>query len=111
MVGRTVGHIFYARKLFSEYLYHGFEYNKLMGIILLPILLLAAYTPLNIRKYVLLVTIGLILLLFMAKVLRLIIFSLRNRVLNVYLFFYLCALEIVPYLLLYKGFSELVWQG
>ena len=111
LVGRMIGHIFYARKLFAEYLYHGFEYNKLMGIVMLPMLLLMAFTSPGVMKYLLFGSIMLLIIVLMAKIWRLLLFSLRNRVLNIYLFFYLCALEIVPYLLLYKWFDDYLLQG
>jgi hypothetical protein len=103
-----VGHIFSVRDLFREYLYMGFTYNKLLGILFLPVNFIIAYslgTLQEISFYTALIILGT--LIFM-KIIRGIVFSRDKRVFSFYLFLYLCALEIVPILLLYKWFSTIL---
>jgi len=100
-----VGVIFYSGSLFREYLYLGFTYNKLMGIILIPFNFLLVFTEGGLQQVIFYLSAGMLILLFIMKYIRGLIFSMKHRVLNLYLFLYLCALEIVPILLLYKWFT------
>lgn len=99
-----VGIVFDQRKLFYEYLNHGYFYNKLAGIVLLPLNFLLIFTEGYIYEIIYYITLFALLLILLFKVLRGIIFSVKYSILNFYLFMYLCALEIVPLLLLYKWY-------
>jgi hypothetical protein len=100
-----IGTLFFKRRLFKEYLYVGFTYNKLLGIVLLPLNFATVYTPPQISKIILLLAIIFLSILLLLKIARGIEFSLRHNVFNFYLFLYLCALEIVPILLMYRWFQ------
>jgi hypothetical protein len=108
LLANFVGHIFSVRHLYREYLYLGFTYNKLLGILFVPVNFILAYTSGILKEfsfYIALIILGI--LIFM-KIVRGIIFSWEKRVFSFYLFLYLCALEIVPILLLYKWFSSIL---
>lgn len=108
---KILGSIFEQQKLFSEYLNHGYFYNKLAGIVLLPLNFLIIFTAAYFHEIVYYFTIFLLLLILAMKLLRGIIFSLKHSILNFYLFLYLCALEIVPLLLLYKWYFFIASGG
>jgi hypothetical protein len=99
---RLIGSLFEIDKLIDQYLFQKTSYLNFSGFILLPIniLLLYAITP---SKLLLFISIGLIIL---VNILGLIT-TFKNHqkmILNnlFYFILYLCALEIGPYLILYK---------
>ncbi len=103
-----VGFVFYTVELFREHLYMGFTYNKLLGIVLIPLNFLVVFTEGALNNVIIYLSLVFLIILLAMKFLRGVIFSLNNRVFNLYLFLYLCALEIVPILLLYKWFTIIV---
>jgi hypothetical protein len=108
VIGNITGHVFYSLKTLRAYLYHGFIYNKLMGILALPMSIAISYTTGILNDIVIWTAIGTMSILLLMKFLRGFIFARKNRILNFYLFLYLCALELVPILLLYKWFTIIV---
>jgi len=103
-----LGHVFEISTLLQEYLYHGFTYNKLMGIVFLPTNFLIVYSEGVLHIASIYVSFIILSLLLLFKIVRAITFSLKKRVLNFYLFLYLCALEIVPLLLIVKWVTKLI---
>jgi len=103
-----LGHIFYQRALYKEYLYLGYAYNKLLGILLLPVNFILAFSTDTLKTIALFTSIILLILLILMRISRGIIFAYKHNVFNFYLFLYLCALELVPVLLFYKWFSIIV---
>ncbi len=99
---RLIGSLFDLDKLIDQYLFQKTSYLNFSGLILVPInvLLLYALTP---SKWILFVSIGLIILVNFFGLIT----SFKNHqklILNnlFYFILYLCALEIGPYLILYK---------
>ena len=99
---RLIGSLFDIDKLIDQYLFQKTSYLNFSGLILVPInvLLLYALTP---SKWILFVSIGLIILVNFFGLIT----SFKNHqklILNnlFYFILYLCALEIGPYLILYK---------
>lgn len=103
-----IGYIFNKPTLFREYLYHNFAFNKFMGIVFLPLSFVISYSEGVLQQATVNLSIAVLLILILLKFSRAIIFSFKKHVLNFYLFLYLCALEIVPILLLYKWFIVIV---
>jgi MFS family permease len=101
-----IGTIFYARNLLREYLYTGYTYNKLLGIIFLPLNFLLVFASGILQEIILFSSLSVMAILIFKKIIRGILFSREKGVFSLYLFLYLCALEIVPILLLYKWFSS-----
>jgi hypothetical protein len=96
------GFLFNRIRIFREYLYNTFIFNKLLGIIILPLLLLMVYTSGYLQEvfhWAALVSVSLVLLM---RLIRGVIFSFKKDVLIFYMFLYLCALEIIPLALLYR---------
>jgi len=108
VVVNIVGHVFLNLKLFRAYLYHAFIYNKLTGILLLPMGIVIVYTNGILNDIAVWSALAIIVVMLVMKIYRGILFAVKTRVLNFYLFLYLCALELVPMLLLYKWFTIIV---
>jgi hypothetical protein len=103
-----VGHIFSVRDLLREYLYMGFTYNKLLGILFVPVNFILIYTTGILKELSFYIALTILGLLIFMKIVRGIVFSREKRIFSFYLFLYLCALETVPLLLLYKWLSTMM---
>lgn len=97
-----LGSLFNQLSLFREYLYHLFIFNKLMGILILPMLLFVVYTRGAFQEAVIWVALGGVGVVLIMRIIRGIAFSLKKDISIFYMFLYLCALEIVPLALLYR---------
>ena len=102
LVANLLGLVFNNLSLFRENIYIGYSYNKLVGIILLPLNFALLYSADVLREILIFIGIAVILIMIIMKIARGIQFSFKHNVFNFYLFLYLCALEIVPLLLIYK---------
>ncbi len=98
----VAGILFGRVGVFREYLYNVFIFNKLMGMATLPMLLLMVYTRGYLQVVIVWMTIAMIGLIVIMRLIRGGIFSFKKDVSFFYLFLYLCALEIVPLVLLYR---------
>lgn len=102
VINNLLGVVFNNLGMFRENIYLGYSFNKLAGILLLPINFAILYTSGIFKEILILTGFAVILLMILMKIARGIQFSFRHDVFNFYLFLYLCALEIVPLLLIYK---------
>ncbi len=96
------GFLFNQIKLFREYLYNAFIFNKLLGMAVLPPLLFVVYTTGILQKVILSLTLTIIALVVVMRIIRGLVFSFKKEISLFYMFLYLCALEIVPLALLYR---------
>jgi hypothetical protein len=106
-LGRAVLHniagiLFNRVRIIREYLYNMFIFNKLSGLIALPLMFLLVYTKGALQEVVFWTSIFALSSIVVMRVIRAIVFSYRKEVLIFYLFLYLCALEITPLVLLYR---------
>jgi hypothetical protein len=102
LLANLTGIVFNQRKLYQEYLYNMFIFNKLLGLVVLPLLVFVLYSRgifLEIASWVLLASLSAVIVL---RVLRAFVFSFKKNVSIFYMFLYLCALEIAPLVLLYR---------
>ena len=96
------GFLFNQLKIFKEYLYNTFIFNKLMGLAILPLLLFVVYTTGVLQEVIFWVTLTIATVVILMKVIRGVVFSFKKEISLFYMFLYLCALEIAPLVLLYK---------
>lgn len=100
---RLLSNIFQVDRPASTYIFTIFLFNMMAGILLLPIVILIAYAPLEYRQ--ILMKSGLLFLasFFVYRTVRvLIIWTGQMRASVFYLFLYLCAFEIAPLLVIGK---------
>jgi hypothetical protein len=100
---QIVGYIFNVKDLVSTYVFVVFLINKVLGILLLPFILMLAFSK---PAYYTIAIVGaaiLTILLFLYRYLFSLT-SVRNKlhISSFHFFLYLCAFEILPLLLLYK---------
>lgn len=96
------GFLFNRIKLFREYLYNSFIFNKLLGIVLLPLLVFVVYTSGTLRELFQWVAVAVVLSIVILRIIRGFVFSFKKDVSIFYMFLYICALELAPLALLYK---------
>jgi len=105
LVERLIASLFEMDKLIDDYLFQKITYKNYIGILLLPInaLLLFTFTPTSRIIYAII-----ILLLIVNAIGAITTFKTHQSLLKRNLFYfilYLCALEIAPYIILYKVFN------
>jgi len=106
-LGRVVLHnitglLFNRARIVREYLYNMFIFNKLSGLLALPLMFLLVYTRGILQEVIFWICIFALSGIVVMRLIRAIVFSYRKEVLIFYMFLYLCALEIIPLVLLYR---------
>lgn len=102
LVMRTMGLIFERQELYKSFLYHFFIYHKVLGMVIVPFLILIPYSEGIIQRTLVFTGISFVIIIFLIRLFRSIIFMLKNVVLLFYLILYLCTLEILPILVVLK---------
>jgi len=99
-----IGWVFNIAKTINAYVFTVFIINKLLGVILIPVILIMAFSLHNIAYVSLIIALILIAILFIYRY-WLGIKSVRNsfKVSALHFFLYLCAVEVLPMVLLYKA--------
>ena len=106
-LGRVILHnitgiLFNRVRIIREYLYNMFIFNKLSGLVVLPLIFLLVYTRGALQDVIFWFSIFALSGVVVMRLIRAIVFSYRKEVLFFYMFLYLCALEIIPLVLLYR---------
>ena len=104
---RLLGETFMISKEMRHYNFNIILYNILVGIILMPINLFLAFGPSGLRMPMIYTGLALIALMYILRQFRGIVIGSHLIVQNVFQFFvYLCAIEILPVLVLFKFFPN-----
>lgn len=104
----TIGYLFLSQSKFSEYIHNITVFNKNTGLFLFPIVVMFPYVAEQIKPVVLYTGIVLLLGIFILRILRGFQIILHQGVSTFYLILYLCAVEILPILLIVKYSSTLI---
>lgn len=96
------GFLFNRTRIFREYLYNSFIFNKLFGITMIPLLIFVVYTTGILREVFQWTAIVTVSAIFLMRIIRGIVFSFKKDVSIFYMFLYLCALELAPLALFYR---------
>ncbi len=97
------GWVFHVSDATSSYAFIIFLVNKVLGIILIPFILVLTYSPTPLVQVAFTISAGATLLLFLYRYLISFgIIRLNLKVSALHFFLYLCAVEILPLLLIYK---------
>jgi len=100
---KVLGNIFMVKEQFSEYVHNIYLYNKNIGLFLFPIIILFPYiTNGQIKPIVLYSGLTIVVGMSLLLIYRGFQIIMRNGVSIFYLILYLCAIEILPVLLLIK---------
>jgi len=100
---QLIGWIMPFNKEISLYSYMMAVFNQVIGIVLLPFIIVAAFTPDPFKKIALFAGIGIILLIYLYRSIRGIMIGEKFMAMHKFHFFlYLCTVEIAPLLILVK---------
>jgi len=94
--------LFHVKHCISEFLYHYYLYNKILGLVLIPFLFLIPYTEGFLQDLSFFIAVTAIIVVNLFRVVRIIVFLLKNVIFIFYLILYLCVLEIAPFLIIIK---------
>lgn len=96
------GKVFLQSEISSEYNNNINAFIQTLGIILVPITILISYT--NVSKVFIYIGIIMVLIIYLLKIVRLFKINIRKQLNILYMFLYLCTLEIIPVLYIIKIF-------
>ena len=104
LVERLLGSLFDIDKLIDQYLFQKISYKNFLGLLLLPInaILIFSYRPPITVIYIIVILLMLINILGLISTIKTHLNSIKHD--YFYFILYLCALEIAPYIILYKLF-------
>ena len=89
-------------KLFREYLYNSFLFLKLLGVVYFPLVILIAYVYALPQSVIVIISVAVLMLTIILWLIRTIQLFIQKGVSIFLMILYLCALEILPILLLIK---------
>ncbi len=99
---QTIGALFETRNETGEYLFNMSNYNRTLGIVLIPLVALVSFSPVSNSKILVFTGLTIIIAFQLLLLQRGVIILLRKQFSILYLFLYLCTLEFLPLLLIYK---------
>jgi len=99
---KVVGIMFETNAETNEYVFNLNNSNRTLGLSLLPLVALISFSPMQTPVYVLFAGIIVVILFQLVLLLRGIFILMRKQFSIFYLFLYLCTLEFLPLLLIYK---------
>ena len=97
-----IGYVTRSSSETSEYIFNMNNYNRVLGLFLFPMCLIIAFIPRLQQQYLFIIVILIFLFLYFLLLYRGIKILLRKQFSIFYLILYLCSLEILPVLYLYK---------
>jgi hypothetical protein len=100
------GYIFNRQEYFKEYLHQIFLIYKNIGIYFIPLVIAIAYVHDNLRIYLIITGLVLLVMAYLFRFVRGIQIIIKKDVLIFYLILYLCTLEILPVVIYCKFFSS-----
>jgi hypothetical protein len=102
LIIRLLGFILDIGRTISEYIFCSQMINQAIGLFLFPVILSIPYINIQIRPYLILSGIIIVVLLYFMQIYRLVQIILNKHFSIFYLILYLCALEFLPVLLILK---------
>ena len=93
---------------FGSYNFSIYIYNKVYGMFLLPLIAAIPFVPGSISEKLVWIGLALFALFYVLTLFRGLRICIKNKISIFYLFFYLCALEIIPLMTIYKFVSTFV---
>ena len=100
---KIFGFIILEYKAINEYIHNVFLYNKIVGLVFFPIIWFIPFIDSEYSKYFIYVGLLAFVLAFLFRIVRGIINCIKINVSIFYIILYLCALEILPVLIIYRA--------
>ncbi len=102
MIYMVIGNIVEGTSETMEYLYNLTNYNRVLGLFLFPVIAFVLFSPIFSQKFFIHIGLVLVGIFYFLSLQRGILILIKKQFSIYYLFLYLCTLEILPLLLIYK---------
>ncbi len=99
---KFIAFVFEKEEQTKEYIYYSQLYSKIFGLIILPVILIIPYIDIEVVPLLIKIGIGMYILLYLMQIFRGLTIILKDLYSLFYMFLYLCALEILPLIILFK---------
>ncbi|MGD9991831.1 MAG: DUF4271 domain-containing protein [Salinivirgaceae bacterium] len=104
----VIDFLFLAKGSFKYYTATIFIYNRMIGLLLLPLIAVIPFIDPQVTPWLFYAGFLVVVFFYVFRIFRGLNFGIKNRLSIFYLILYLCALEILPLLVLYKLFETYV---
>lgn len=101
-VYKILGYLFLETASFSEYLYNVFQFNRIAGIFLIPIIIALAYSTVYYTIFIVYFGFIILSIVFIMRIIRGFQICIKVNFSILYSFLYLCILEILPLIVIFK---------
>lgn len=101
-VYKILGFIFLETASYSEYIFNVFQFNRIIGIFLIPIIIALAYSTISYTSIIVYSGFFILFIVFIMRVVRGFQICIKVNFSIFYSFLYLCVLEILPLIVIYK---------
>jgi hypothetical protein len=108
LINKIVGFLLNQQQVFNEFIHSYFIYLKVMGLALLPLVTIISFVSVNYRLIFLILGTIIIFLLYIISIFRATRIMIKKGILIFYWILYLCTIEFLPIMLLYKFISSIV---
>ena len=108
IINRILGYVLFQFKTFDEYIHSSFIYYKAFGLFLLPLVSIISFISEKYRFIFIVFGIVIFFLLYFISIFRATRIMLQKGILLFYWIMYLCTVEFLPIMLLYKFFNSVV---
>ncbi len=102
MLYRFVAYVFECTQQTNDYIFYSGLYDKLFGLVILPVILIIPYIDVKALPMLFNLGIGIFVLMYLIQLFRGLVIILKNVASLFYMFLYLCALEILPLVVMYN---------
>ncbi len=106
---RFVSFVFECEQETREYMFYSTLTNKIFGLCILPVILFVPYVEESAHTLLFNTGLGIFILIYIIQLFRGFSIILRDVSSLFYLFLYLCALEILPFVIVYSAIVHLHW--
>ena len=106
VINKFFGFILYQKQVFKEYLHSTFMYFKALGMFILPLIFLIFIVPEKYKTWILAICFIIFFMFYFISVFRATRIMIRKGILLFYWILYLCTVEFLPIILLYKFLSN-----
>jgi len=108
LINKIVGFLLDQQQVFNEFIHSYFIYLKVMGLALLPLVTIISFISENYRLIFLIFGIIIIFILYTLSIFRATRIMIKKGILIFYWILYLCTIEFLPIILLYKFISSII---
>ncbi|MBL4668727.1 MAG: DUF4271 domain-containing protein [Flavobacteriales bacterium] len=98
---KVLSFVFDDLAIASEYIFNVSIYNNIFGVLLIPVLCIAYFTAIPFEYIILYFALPIGIITFCLRLIRVFLIGKGREVLYVYIFLYICTLEILPLVVLY----------